>query len=83
MALQYQSLSHDSFLSILLLEHVSIAVAWVLFMHWPWDKDDPEAWKAKYPDFFGKYAQEQTCNSVMANVLINRHWPLPLAIVYF
>lgn len=29
---------------------------------WPWDKNDPEAWKANYPDFFGdKYAQEKTC----------------------
>ena len=30
---------------------------------WPWDADDPQAWKANYPDFFGKYAQEKTCGS--------------------
>ena len=29
---------------------------------WPWDTSDPEAWKANYPQFFGRYAQEQTCN---------------------
>lgn len=28
---------------------------------WPWDTNDPEAWKANYPEFFGKYASEQTC----------------------
>lgn len=28
---------------------------------WPWNSNDPEAWKAEYPEFFGKYAQEQTC----------------------
>lgn len=29
---------------------------------WPWGEDDPDAWKAKYPDFFGnKYAQKKTC----------------------
>lgn len=29
---------------------------------WPWDKGDPDAWKAKYPDFFGdKYATQTTC----------------------
>ena len=30
---------------------------------WPWNEDDPEAWKSKYPDFFGKYAQEKSCGS--------------------
>ena len=31
---------------------------------WPWNAGDPDAWKAKYPDFFGnKYAQEQTCSA--------------------
>lgn len=30
---------------------------------WPWDADDPDAWKSKYPDFFGKYAQEKSCQS--------------------
>jgi excinuclease ABC subunit A len=30
---------------------------------WPWDTNDPEAWKANYPEFFGKYAQEQTCSA--------------------
>lgn len=30
---------------------------------WPWKADDPDAWKANYPDFFSnKYAQEQTCS---------------------
>ncbi len=28
---------------------------------WPWDENDPEYWKSQYPDFFGKYAQEHTC----------------------
>ena len=30
---------------------------------WPWDTNDPEAWKANYPEFFGKYASEQTCGA--------------------
>lgn len=31
---------------------------------WPWSKDDPDAWKEKYPDFFGpKYAQQHTCST--------------------
>ena len=30
---------------------------------WPWDTSDPEAWKANYPEFFGKYANEQTCGA--------------------
>ena len=30
---------------------------------WPWDTNDPEAWKANYPEFFGKYANEQTCGA--------------------
>ncbi|BDC34442.1 UvrABC system protein A [Candidatus Dependentiae bacterium Noda2021] len=29
---------------------------------WPWNENDPEAWKSQYPDFFAdKYAQQQTC----------------------
>ncbi len=29
---------------------------------WPWADNSPEAWKARYPDFFGeKYATEVTC----------------------
>jgi excinuclease ABC subunit A len=29
---------------------------------WPWKSDDPEAWKEKYPDFFGdRYATQVTC----------------------
>lgn len=29
---------------------------------WPWDASDPDAWKSKYPDFFGnKYAHQKTC----------------------
>ena len=30
---------------------------------WPWAENDSEAWKSKYPDFFGKYAQELLCQS--------------------
>lgn len=30
---------------------------------WPWQSGDPDAWKAKYPDFFGKYAHQTTCSS--------------------
>jgi len=31
---------------------------------WPWNTNDPESWKAQYPDFFAdKYAQQQTCSS--------------------
>lgn len=31
---------------------------------WPWDKNDPNAWKADYPGFFGdKYAQKTVCAS--------------------
>lgn len=30
---------------------------------WPWDKNDPQAWKADYPKFFGnKYAKKLTCS---------------------
>ncbi len=30
---------------------------------WPWADNDPDAWKAKYPDFFGpKYAREFSCS---------------------
>lgn len=36
---------------------------------WPWDKNDPEAWKSQYPDFFGKYAQEQTCSECLGKRL--------------
>lgn len=34
------------------------------FIHeWPWHKDDKDAWKEKYPDFFAdKYAQQITCD---------------------
>ena len=29
---------------------------------WPWDTGSPEAWREKYPDFFGnKYATQATC----------------------
>jgi excinuclease ABC subunit A len=28
---------------------------------WPWNENDPNHWKSQYPDFFGKYAQERTC----------------------
>lgn len=31
---------------------------------WPWEDDDPDAWKSKYPDFFGpKYGTVSTCES--------------------
>lgn len=31
---------------------------------WPWADGDPDAWKAKYPDFFGdKYATISTCST--------------------
>jgi excinuclease ABC subunit A len=31
---------------------------------WPWAADDPQAWKEKYPDFFGdKYATIHTCSA--------------------
>ncbi|MFI5332950.1 MAG: excinuclease ABC subunit UvrA [Candidatus Babeliales bacterium] len=31
---------------------------------WPWDDNDPQAWKAQYPDFFGdKYATVHTCSA--------------------
>ena len=29
---------------------------------WPWDEDDPDAWKAEYPQFIiNKYAAKRTC----------------------
>lgn len=28
---------------------------------WPWDEGDSDYWKTKYPDFFGRYAQQRTC----------------------
>lgn len=36
---------------------------------WPWEKGDPEYWKAKYPDFFGKYAKKLTCTDCMGQRL--------------
>lgn len=31
---------------------------------WPWDDNDPHAWKSKYPDFFGpKYGTISVCDS--------------------
>ena len=35
------------------------------FIHeWPWDEEDDEYWKTKYPDFFApKYAHEKTCRA--------------------
>jgi len=47
---------------------------------WPWEKGDPDYWKAKYPDFFGKYAKKLTCtdcmgrrlNKMALSVLINK-----------
>lgn len=43
---------------------------------WPWADKDPEAWKAEYPEFFGRYAQEQTC-AACAGKRLN---PLALAV---
>lgn len=28
---------------------------------WPWDADDRESWKEKYPDHFGHHAVQKTC----------------------
>ena len=28
---------------------------------WPWDKNDPNYWKTKYPDHFGKHLKEKLC----------------------
>lgn len=37
---------------------------------WPWNPGDPDAWKSKYPDFFGnKYATEQTCSACLGKRL--------------
>lgn len=36
---------------------------------WPWNEKDPESWKAEYPEFFGRYADEQTCTSCMGKRL--------------
>jgi excinuclease ABC subunit A len=30
---------------------------------WPWAEGDPDAWKAQYPDFFGKYATIHGCSA--------------------
>lgn len=39
-------------------------------LEWPWEDDDPEAWKMRYPDFFGnKYAREITCAGCMGKRL--------------
>ena len=49
---------------------------------WPWKDNDPDAWKSKYPDFFGdKYAQQQTCpvcfgkrlNKLALAVMVGEH----------
>ena len=36
---------------------------------WPWNENDPDAWKANYPDFFGKHAHEKTCESCLGKRL--------------
>ncbi|MBD3232031.1 excinuclease ABC subunit A [Candidatus Dependentiae bacterium] len=28
---------------------------------WPWNENDDEYWKTRYPDHFGKYAKEKVC----------------------
>jgi excinuclease ABC subunit A len=32
-----------------------------ILYEWPWGNQSPEAWKAEYPQFFGKYAYEKKC----------------------
>ncbi|MBN1549621.1 excinuclease ABC subunit UvrA [Candidatus Babeliales bacterium] len=40
---------------------------------WPWDKNDPEAWRMEYPEYFlDKYATEHTCPGCMGKRL-NKH----------
>lgn len=39
---------------------------------WPWGKNDPESWKAKYPDFFGSHAKKKTCRQCQGKRL-NKH----------
>jgi len=36
---------------------------------WPWAQDDPESWKSKYPEHFGRYAQQHTCKSCLGKRL--------------
>ncbi|HEV2601189.1 MAG TPA: excinuclease ABC subunit UvrA [Candidatus Babeliales bacterium] len=37
---------------------------------WPWDKNDAQAWKEKYPDYFsGKYAKTGTCQACLGKRL--------------
>ena len=37
---------------------------------WPWGKNSKDAWKEKYPDFFGpKYAKERTCSECLGKRL--------------
>lgn len=32
------------------------------FLHmWPWDENDPEYWKTRYPDFFGSKVEQSVC----------------------
>lgn len=41
-----------------------------VIQEWPWSQDDPDAWKSKYPDFFGpKYAKEHTCSGCLGKRL--------------
>ncbi len=43
------------------------------FIHeWPWDANDPQAWKAEYPTFFGSYATQSTCKTCLGKRL-NKH----------
>ncbi len=32
-----------------------------ILYEWPWESGDADAWKADYPQFFGKYAHEKKC----------------------
>lgn len=36
---------------------------------WPWDKNDPQAWKEEYPSFFGSHATISTCNKCLGKRL--------------
>jgi excinuclease ABC subunit A len=34
------------------------------FLHeWPWNRNDKDYWKSRYPDHFGRYAKKITCRS--------------------
>jgi len=47
-----------------------------IFYDWPWEQNDPESWKANYPEHFGRYAQLKTCSQCNGQRLA----PEPLAV---